>query len=385
MKTKQFAVLIGLVSVLTLALAACGGGGSGGTGGGDETASGSAVAKYEKELAATYKGDFEPPQGDPVTPPKGKDIWYITTSQSIETSQNMWAGIQEAGADLGWSTHLFDGKFESTRWLTGIQQAVAAGADGIILFAIDCAPVKAAMEQAKAAGIPVISVEGKACDPTLSAYDLTFARKQGFQEWIENGFAGYQARWVIGKTKGQAKTIVTVETDLFVTKIALPGIERVFSTCPTCEIVDVVNFVGSEFGPPLQAKIEQSLNQHPEANSFIAAYDAVLTGGGGAAALRASGREDEIEIMGGEGSTPGIELIYNHAGSDACTGIDFGWEAYAAISGMARVFAGQDPYSENTGIGSQICDLQHNMPPKGQPYQAPIDFRPYYEEMWGLK
>jgi ribose transport system substrate-binding protein len=384
-RTKQYAVLIGLVMVLALALTACGGGSKSSSGGGDETASRGAVAKYEKELAATYKGDFEAPQGEPVTPPKGKSIWVITTGQNIETSQNISAAIEEAGEKLGWTVHIFDGKFESSRQLTGIQQALAAKADGIITFAIDCAPIKAGLEQAKAAGVPVVSVEGKACEPTLSSYDLTFARRQNFQQWIENGFAGYQAKWIVAKTGGQAKTIVTVETDLFVTRIALPGIERVFDTCPTCEIVDVVNFVGTEFGPPLQAKIEQALNQHPEANSFLAAYDAVMTGGGGAAALRASGRESEIEIMGGEGSAPGIELIYNKAGSDACSGINFQWEGYAALMGLTRVLAGQDPYKENTGIGSQVCDLEHNLPPKGEAYQPPIEFIPAYEEMWGLK
>jgi hypothetical protein len=50
--------------------------------------------------------------------------------------------------------------------------------------------------------------------------------------------------------QSQPKTIVTVETDLLVTRIALSGIERFFDKCPTCKIVDVVNFVGTDFGPP---------------------------------------------------------------------------------------------------------------------------------------
>jgi ribose transport system substrate-binding protein len=190
---------------------------------------------------------------------------------------------------------------------------------------------------------------------------------------------------VVAETEGEAKTIVTVETDLFVTRIALPGIERVFDKCPTCEIVDVVNFVGTDFGPPLQQKIEQSLNQHPEANSFIAAYDAVMTTGGGAAALRASGRLDEMAIMGGEGSAPGIELIYDEAGIDACSGISFVPEGYGAVMGLVRIYAGQDPYSGETGIGSQICDREHNLPPEGDAYEAPIDYPAAYRKLWGLE
>lgn len=383
MNRTKLVVIAALAVLSVLVLAACGS--DDGGGGTDETAKSSDVADYEGALDALYAGNFEPPSGPPVKPVKGKSIWLITTGQNIETSQNITAAIEEAGDLLGWDVSLFDGKFESSRWLTGVQQALAAKADGIILFAIDCAPIKAAVEQADKAGVPVVGVEGQDCDPGLFDYNLTFIDGQNFQEWIEEGFAGTQAKWVVADTKGEAKTIVTVQTDLFVTRIALPGIERVFKTCPTCEIVDVVNFVGTDFGPPLQQKIEQSLTEHPEANSFIAAYDAVMTTGGGAAALRASGRLGEMSIMGGEGSAPGVELIYDEAGIDACSGIDFFPEGYGAVMGMVRIFAGQDPYEGETGIGSQICDLEHNLPPEGQAYQAPIDYAAEYEKLWGLK
>jgi ribose transport system substrate-binding protein len=376
-------VLVAAVAVLLASvLVACGSGKSSGS---EETANSTSVAKYQQELNVLYKGDFKPPSGPPVKPVKGKNIWAITLSMATEPSQNTVAALEDAADMLGWNLSVFDGKFESSRALTGIQQALAAKADGIILFSVDCPAVKAGVQQAVEAGVPVIGVESRDCEPTLANYNLTFLHDQGFQKWIEDGFAGSQAKWVVAKTKGEAKTIVTVETDVFVTRIALPGIERVFDKCPTCEIVDVVNFVGADFGPPLQQKIEQSLNQHPEANSFIAAYDAVMTTGGGAAALRASGRADEMAIMGGEGSAPGIELMYEEAGVDACSGISFVPEAYGAMMGLVRIFAGEDPYVGETGIGSQVCDLQHNLPPKGEPFQAPIDYPAEYEKLWELR
>jgi ribose transport system substrate-binding protein len=380
---SRVAAIMSVGLIVALLGAGCG---SSGKGSATATSAGSGnVSKYQQQLDAVYKGDFEPPSGGPVTPAKNKKVWLVSVGQNIETAQNLTAGLKEAAGKLGWNLTVFDGKFESSRWLTGIQQAIAAKADGIILFAFDCAPVKAGLEQAAKAKIPVVGVESHDCEPHLETYDMTFARGQNFQEWIENGFAGSQAKWVIAKTKGEAKTILTVETDLFVTQIAQPGIERVFKTCATCKIVDTVTFVGSELGPPLQEKIEQALNKHPEANSFIAAYDAVMTGGGAAAALRASGRANQMAIMGGEGSAPGIELIYNHAGNDACSGINFVGEAYGAMMGLVRIYAGQDPYKGNTGIGSQVCDLEHNLPPKGKSYQPPIDYPAEYEKLWGLK
>ncbi|HEX5714431.1 MAG TPA: substrate-binding domain-containing protein [Solirubrobacterales bacterium] len=378
------ALALGALMVLAaLALAACGGDSDGGT---TQQASSGDVAKYERQLDALYKGTYEEPSGGPVTPPPDKKVWVISTGQTIETAVNAAQAMEEAGQTLGWEVTTFDGKFDSARQIAGIEQALADGADGIVLLYVDCAPVKAGLQQARAAGVAVVGIESKDCEPALEDHVVRYAGDEDFVTWVSHGFGGSQARWVIAKTGGEARTIVTVQTDLYTTAVTYdPGITDEFASCGGCEIVDTIEFVGDEFGPPLQQKIEQSLNQHPEANSFIAAYDAVLTGGGGAAALRASGRLDEIESMGGEGSKPGIELIYNQAGMDACVGIPTAWEGYGAIMGLARVFAGQDPDRGNSGIGTQACDSDRNLPPKGESYRAPIDFVAAYERLWGVR
>jgi ribose transport system substrate-binding protein len=121
---------------------------------------------------------------------------------------------------------------------------------------------------------------------------------------------------------------------------------------------------------------------NPDANAFVAGYDALLTSGP-SQALKASGRADEMAIMGGEGSVGGIELIYNGA-SDAGVGIPPGWEGYAAVDALIRLFAGRDPGEANSGIGIQVYDRDHNLPPEGEPYASPIDYAEAYRGIWGL-
>ena len=375
--------LAAIGALLATAPASCGGGDGGEASG---KASSSDVAQYERELAALYRGTYEEPSGGPVTPPRGKNVWVISTGQTIEAAVNASEGMEEAGRALGWEVTVFDGRFDSSRQLAGIEQALADGADGIVLIYIDCPPVKAALQQAKAAAVAVVGIQSQECEPPLLSHVIRYAGHRDFATYLSHGFGGTQAKWVIAKTKGEARTIVTAQTDLYSTRVTYdPGVTDEFAKCETCEIVDTVEFVGTEFGPPLQQKIEQSLNQHPEANSFIAAYDAVMTGGGGAAALRASGRLDELEVMGGEGSKPGIELIYDRAGMEACTGTPTGWEGYAAMMSLARIFAGQDPERGDSGIGEQVCDLEHNLPPKGEGYRAPIEYVAAYRELWGIE
>src|SRR5262249_37137905 len=132
---------VALVAVAILA-AGCGsssGGSSTGSGGGSSTGSGggdegsSEVAKFEEELETGYKGTSTEPGGGPVKTSPGKKVWVISSGLSAEAGQLSTKVIEEVGKKLGWSITVFDGKFEASRETTGAEQAVAAGAEGIIL------------------------------------------------------------------------------------------------------------------------------------------------------------------------------------------------------------------------------------------------------------
>lgn len=336
-----------------------------------------------------YKGTYEEPTGDAPDHEPGKNIWVIAAGSSTETAQNASDAMETAGEDLGWDVTVYDGKFDPNRQLTGIQQALSDQADGIVALYIDCPVIKNGLQQAEDANVPVVGIEAIDCgqlDETqdnLFDFVVNYAGGQSFTDWIQS-WGGAQAAWVVGQTDGEAKVILTVETDLENTKLAGKGSEAEIAACDGCEIVDRVDFVGAEFGPPLQEKIEQSMIAHPEANAFIAAYDAVLTSGG-ANALKASGRLDDLAIMGGEGSAPGIDLIRENGGMDACIGVPTAWEGYAAFDALIRIFADEDPSKTSSGLGLQACDADHNLPAEeGVAFEAPIDFVAAYEESWGV-
>ena len=389
-RTGALIALAVCVLVSGIALAACGGGSSTGgsetsasSEGGSSSVSSADLARYERELEEAYEGTYTPPQGEPFKPPSGKNIWVVSVGQQSEGTAETAEIISEVGPKLGWKVTVFDGKFEPNRWQEGIEQAIAAKADGIALLYIDCAPVKSALEQAKKAGIPVVATENKDCNPSLLT-NITFSNGETFLEKNEKAWGKFQADYVIGKTKGETKVITTEETDLETTKAMAAGAKKQLEACPTCEIVEEIKFVGTELGPPLQQKIEQALNQNPEANAFIGNYDTVLTSGG-AAALRASGRLGEIAVVGGEGTAEGLELIWDESGSDACVGYDQAWTGYALIDLLGRSFAGKSLQGVDSGLGVQLCDKEHNLPPKGTSFVAPIKYVPLYEKMWGLK
>lgn len=368
-------------AMLSLGLAACAGSSdnaasSGSAGSADQS-------KYQATLNDWYKGTYKEPAGPAVKAPSGKNVWLIEASLGSDYATRGVAAAQQAAGKAGWNVHVFDAKYDPTQMLTGIQQAVVAKADGIILVAVDCPTVKNAIVQAKAANIPVVGIETRECSPPLLSHVVTYSKRESFADMTLD-WGGAQAAWVIAKTQGKAKVVMDTETDQWTTQLSSQGIRREIAKCPGCSVAGDATFVGTDLGPALQQKIQQVLVQHPDATAFIPAYDVVMTQSGGAQALQAAGRLRSLAVGGGEGTAAAIEQIRNGTGEQACAGQSTEWEIYSAFDAMIRIFLKQDPNAVDTGNGVQVCDKEHNMPPAGQPYTPPVDFRAAFLKMWGL-
>jgi ribose transport system substrate-binding protein len=374
-------VAIVAAGILSLAPAACGTSSNNSTAGGPTSAA--SQDAYQAAVNYWYKGTVKEPSGPTVEAPTGKSIWLVAASLGSDYATGAVAAANQAAAKLGWTVHVFDAKYDPNQMLTGVQQAVVAKANGIVLLAVDCPTVKNAVVQAKTANIPVVGIETMDCTPSLLSHVVTYANHQSFAD-MTLGWGQAQAAWVIAATDGQAKIVIDTETDQWTTMLATQGIKSEVAKCAGCSIVADASFVGTDLGPALQQKIEQALVQHPEANAYIPAYDVVMTQSGGVQALQAAGRLHSLAVMGGEGTAAGIAQIRNGTGIQACAGESPTWEAYSAMDALARLFMQQDPNAVDTGNGVQLCDKNHNMPPEGKPYTPRIDFEAAFLKMWAV-
>jgi ribose transport system substrate-binding protein len=375
-----------MLVVSVAALTACGGSGeSSSATGASTTARGSSTNtnNYQARLDSFYKGLYAPPKAPTVKAPTGKNIWHIASGLGVEYQVRSANATKEAAKKLGWKATVFDAKFDPNRMLTGVQQAIANKADGIILNSVDCPTVKTGIQQARKAGIPVVGIETLDCDPPLLNWVATYYQK-GTLEKFDKLWGAAQAAWVIAKTNGKAKVVLNTETDLQTTRWAADGQKEELAKCSGCEVVADAKFVATDFGAKLQSKIQQAFLKHPEANSFLPSYDAVMTQGGGAQAIKATGRANQLEVGGGEGTAGGIVQVRNGTGMEMCAGQSAEWESYTAVDGLARLFLKRDPNELDSGNGLQNCDKENNLPAGGQPYEPPLDFRAGFAKLWGL-
>lgn len=390
---RRTRALAGATLALTLALAGCASTGS------DTGGTATSVApdpEFASLLSAQvdlgYEGTSALPQLDPVTAISGKNVWLIEVGLSAGSPVETADGFKAAGEKLGWDVTVFDGKFDPTQWLAGIRQAIAAKADAIWIYSFDCGPVKAALQEAKSANIPVVLSQGLDCGDgadSLVTYNMKYmgtyndgvvSKDPGdLEDWAKTFGAG-AGWWVIGQTKAQAKIIEFVETDLQTTAWNGEGLEGAVKQCSTCQIVERIDFIGTDLGPKLQQMAEQALLKHPEANAVYGAYDTAMTSGIGAA-IRSSGRQNDLVVVGGEGFAANLALL-SEGIQDGGTGYPAPWEGWAAADAVLRIFAGA-PQPASSGIGYQVYDKDHNLPASDD-YKTKLDYTSAYLSGWGL-
>lgn len=374
------AATVTAVAISAFLAAACGGttqGNDGPKNAGLDDLSSEAQARLDELYAGTSTMPAtEGPKAEP-----GKNIWLISVGQSIESAKTLTDGAKAAADSLGWDLKVVDGKFQPNLWLAGVEQAVAAGADGIILAAVDCEPIKAGLEAAKEAGVAVVGVESQDCSPSLESV-VTYAEGD-FNEFYTQ--LGKDAALALVAEGGTSATFLELRaTDVQVTLNMSEGYQSGLEEyCPDCKNVPI-EFTGADFGPPLQQKVQQALNANPDAVGMFGGSDDFVVSSA-APAILAANRASDLYVVATPGNSSALDLIRSERGMSADLAFDAAWEGYAGMDWMNRLLSGETPDAESaaTGIGYQLIDADHGLPESGT-VPSTVDFVSAYEESWGV-
>jgi len=379
-----------LTAAAALTLAACSTSSSGGpTDQPSGQSTGSAAASADPALVAVYKGTLQAPDATSRPGVKNKKIVIISSGQSSISSSIPVNAAKEAAQKLGWDVTVYDSQLNPAQNAPLMSQAIASGADGIILDAIDCQFVKSQMEQAKAKGIFTVPIYAYDCnDPyagkggeALFSSPINYgpAANKNLGAFAEEyGFA--QGKAAIAATDGKAKVIIFNDPTVTVLHYTATGFLNAIKQCAECKVVANVSFNGLELGPQLQQKAASVLLQHPEANVVKSPYTAATLLSIGPAVSQ-SGRSSSLYVMGGEGFQPELDLLRNHNGVNAVMISPSDWTGWAAVDTMNSLFRGEK--AAFSGLGWQLVDSTHNLPASG-PWVSPVDFKAAYMKAWDV-
>ncbi len=398
---KSLALALAFGAILgVLVLAGCGSSSSSssessttaesGSAGGETSESSAAESGVPADVSARveklYEGEYEPPPSSGPPAQKGKTVWQISCGQAYEACAEISEAISEAGEALGWNVNVVDGKAEPSTASNLIKQAVAAHVDGILIDGYDCPGIKGALLEAKEANIPVVNFVGLDCnEKAFGGGEPLFTRTEnvlGATTWATfvEKYSQARADAVIQHLGGKGKIISLEENSQAQMQDRTSAFnEEIKAKCPECEVVGVP-FTFSQVPNPASQVWQSAFQANPDAEVLNNPADSLMAGGL-LTAIQRAGRTDDLWVMGEAGGVPNLEYIREGKQGAALALNGYRWPAWGEADTLNRIFAGSKAFP-NEGFGWTLIDKEHNLPPKGQAFEPPIDYKAAYEKVW---
>jgi ribose transport system substrate-binding protein len=308
-------------------------------------------------------------------------VWIIPCAEYAEGCEKPAEAAAQAARLLGWKATIVDGNFDPVTESADIEEAIAAKANAIITVAVDCPNVKEALINAKAAHIVTVSYIGADCNDPLvggqSEYSALVNLGMSFGKFYED-FGKDQAAYIIASSNGKAN-IINLETSDIADRYLEKGFLDEIDQCTTCTVTNVP-FVAADLDGPLAQKAQTALVQDPSATWMHVPYDSAVQ----VIANTLKGSGHGIKVTGAECLEPDLAYIRERIQTACVNATDFGWVGYAAIDTVIRLMDGEKTVPPS-GIGTQVVDINHNLPAAGKPYTSGINYVAAYKKSWGLK
>jgi ribose transport system substrate-binding protein len=392
-----------MLAVTALTIAACGSSSSSKSTSGSTTSSSSSgkslasaadptkvYAPGVPTLEELYKGTEGTPPASGPPAKKGASVIFVSCGQESPGCAAPPDEFAGAAKVLGWNYKILNGKLDVDNYYdTAFREAIAAKPSAIVSEGIGCSEVTQPLREAKAAGIPVLGIEGVDCnDPKVGGKEalqpIPFYYNdtaKNTAQWYEQ-FGANQANYLIDATQGKAKVIRTEFLGTFGIYQA-EAQARQFKKCAECEILATLPFESSEQEPngPLFQKFTTDLVKYTNANAILMTFDTDEVTAGLAKAVVDSGRKNELVVGGGETDAAGASLVREENGVDGEGGShDVRWLSWAAADEVNRFLSHQPPVGE--GLGFVVVDKNHNLPAPGQNYKTKVPYQEAYEKIW---
>jgi ribose transport system substrate-binding protein len=321
------------------------------------TASSSGAANGVATAAANVKAAMKspefvaPPTFDP-SPAKGKKVW-IVSPQGENITHEWTVATKEALESQGVSVKVYDPGNEAANTIKGLELAVAAKPDAIII-ANGYSPVQysAQIAKAKAAGIPFFSLVGGSTPgipPKVDGLTLDVS-----YDYV--GIGRLLADWFIAESEGKGDVLLIETPDIVSSTYELDGFrEEVEKLAPEAKVsTDKLDVLGEpDFG---QSRIEElaqtAILKDPDLGFIIPAFDSQAMFA--EAGVEQAGAADRVQLAGFNSIVPQMQALQK---GDTPFKMDVGgvneWLAYALADNVLREFSGV-PLVTNPKVGVRV-------------------------------
>jgi ribose transport system substrate-binding protein len=268
---------------------------------------------------------------------KGRTVFYIPLLQDVPTfavaAQTMKAALTRAGLKL----QVCDGRAQPTAVAACVQQAVGAGAAGIVLDAIPYGMAYSALNAAVAKGVPVL-VADQVPQPASTPNTDHVSYLPGAQDQ-----ASQIAWWTIADSNGKANGIIAEEIDNPSSIAAVTDSLAIYKKyCPACVIT--VKQISASTTALEAAAASSNLQTHPDATYYYTEFEDSLQPT--IQGIQQDGKASAISLSVGAGTVNGLGLLKSGSLVKAVVVVDEAYEGWALTDQILRMATGTAPVQE---------------------------------------
>jgi ribose transport system substrate-binding protein len=311
---------------------------------------------------------------------RGKKIWVITFL-SVPFAQQNVAGLKEAAAAVGATVTAVDGTKGVDAYQRGIRQAIAQGADAIVVGTLNPALFSTDLNAARARGIKVIAVSSHA----PGQLPLASEPVDGYVDPCYECAGRLMADSAIAESQGKANALVLWSSDVQIPgQTQLSAIQDEFKkNCPTCTL-KVEDVPSTQWSTRLQSVTQIDITSNLKLTYLLPLYDGMVSFM--LPAVRAANATKRVKIS-SFNATPAVMQQIGQGGvlSDVGIGsVRYGWgwadQTFRALAGSAPVKDEQLPV--RLFDGSNIGQLKLNA--STDTWYGTVDYRSEYRKLWGV-
>lgn len=384
---RGFARIGILAAVAMLAVAACSTGSDTGSGSGTGSANNSSVSGAVKANVEKYKGlpTFTAPGPEiDVSKVRGKSMFLIplVPNPFNESIQNTMRDIAQR---VGMKFTLYPNQGQASQWVQGMNQAITAKPDIIVLStAPDPRVLQPQLQAAKKAGIPVLVTHFyDDSSPNPPECEGCAAGVTGLVTAPFNVAGRAAADWIISDSGGKANTLLIGGADILPSPGTVDTIKQEFDqNCPDCKYT-VINIPVSEWNTKTQSEVQAALNKDPNIKYVYPLYDAMVAGA--VPAVQTLGRASSVKVVSYNGSPYVLQYIQQKNIAAMDVGEDTVGIGYASMDQAFRILTGMPTVDERTPI--RVWDST-NVNESGTPPKTGVGYGNAlpdgFSKLWGL-
>jgi ribose transport system substrate-binding protein len=376
LRTSMVACVPLIASALLAGCAQAQGGGGGSTPA--DSACGARAAAVLDEAKAPVAFTFDGPAFDASTA-RGKTVHWIATTGDIPFTKAVFGGFQAAAERAGLTVNFFDGRGQTTEQLRGVQQAIAARADLIVLQSIPVGLMGAAVKDAQAAGIPI--VEAFNADSSAPTSEGATASVSFSYERVGRLLAAT----VAAESGCSAKAVAIDSTDVPVSVPEMNGIKAGFrELCPDGCALDTRDALIADWSTKI-GPLTQNAVADANVDWLLPVYDGMVQFV--TPAVRQANAADRVKVASFNAS-PGIVDGLKTGGSPFAVdiGAPLDWTGWAIADQSLRVLSGTAPVAD-AKIPLRLFDQDNAKAIDFKAQESEVyggSYKDEYMRLWGL-